>query len=180
MQIKRSVLARLIREELVRRAKQLSEAPEVVDASQDKKKKEKEKGKGEEKPTKPSTTLPQGDKAKKPIDEPKDLGVGTPQKGPAKGSAPKDVPPEGAPDDANAPTPAGDDKEDLDAGKTKISDDLAGKKVQSVTAEPVSKILPGSSEIVLTFDDTTDPLRIIITQSGGVKYFWRGALHNQI
>jgi hypothetical protein len=74
------------------------------------------------------------------------------------------------------------DEEDDEAGPAdtdKVSDQLVGKTIQSVTANPKSKLMPGAMEIVIQFDQTPDPLKILVTKSGTVKYFYRG-LHNEI
>lgn len=59
-----------------------------------------------------------------------------------------------------------------------VNDELSGKTVQSVTIEPKSKVLPGAKEVVLSFNESTDTLRILITATGNVKFFWRGQLHD--
>lgn len=78
-----------------------------------------------------------------------------------------------------------DDAEAIDADGTggeepsgAVNDELSGKTVQAVTIEPKSKVLPGSKEVVLTFADTTDALRILVTATGQIKFFWRGQLHD--
>ncbi len=78
-----------------------------------------------------------------------------------------------------------DDEEAIDSDGTggkepsgAVNDELSGKTVQAITIEPKSQVLPGSKEIVLAFNETTDPLRILITQTGQVKFFWRGQLHD--
>lgn len=70
---------------------------------------------------------------------------------------------------------------DGDAGEEPsgaVNNDLAGKIVQAVTIEPQSKVLPGAKEVVVSFNDTTDSLRILVTATGQVKFFWRGQLHD--
>ena len=59
-----------------------------------------------------------------------------------------------------------------------INNEIAGKSVQALTIEPSSKVLPGAKEVVLTFSDSTDALRILITSTGQVKFFWRGELRD--
>ncbi len=59
-----------------------------------------------------------------------------------------------------------------------VNNDIAGKSVQSISIEPKSKVLPGAKEIVLTFNDTTDALRLLVTPTGAVKFFWRHQLHD--
>lgn len=70
---------------------------------------------------------------------------------------------------------------DGDAGEEPsgaVNDEVSGKTVQAVTIEAQSKILPGAKEVVLAFNETTDPLRILVTPTGMVKFFWRGQLHD--
>jgi hypothetical protein len=72
------------------------------------------------------------------------------------------------------------DVEDDESKPSGFSDELVGKTIQSVTREPKSKILPGAEEIVLTFNEITDPLRILVSKTGQVRFFFRNALHNLI
>lgn len=60
-----------------------------------------------------------------------------------------------------------------------VNNEISGKTVQSITIEPKSEVLKGAAkEVVITFNETTDPLRIEVTQTGDVKFFWRGQLHD--
>lgn len=59
-----------------------------------------------------------------------------------------------------------------------VNDEVSGKTVQAITIEPESEVLLGSKEIVLAFNESTDVLRICVTQTGEVKFFWRGQLHD--
>jgi hypothetical protein len=60
-----------------------------------------------------------------------------------------------------------------------VNNEVSGKTIQAITIEPKSEVLKGAAkEIVITFDETTDPLRIEITQTGNVVFFWRGQLHD--
>lgn len=102
----------------------------------------------------------------------------------------KDVPaPDETPDDSqevpDEQDPADDEIEADAEGEPeprgdKLADELIGKTVQSVTMEPKSKILPGAQEIVLTFNEITDPLRILVGKTGQVRFFFRNSLHNLI
>jgi len=97
-----------------------------------------------------------------------------------------DSPPEGGEEDPASPESGEQEKGDaeaIDSGghagedpSGAINNEISGKTVQSITIEPKSKILPGSKEVTLTFGDTTDTLRILITPTGNVKFFWRGQL----
>jgi hypothetical protein len=95
------------------------------------------------------------------------------QKPPQKKSAAPEVPDE--------PDPADDDIEpdgEAEDGGGELNDELAGKTIQSISLEPKSKVVAGAAEVVLTFNETTDPLKILVTKTGAVKFFYRGALHN--
>jgi hypothetical protein len=75
-----------------------------------------------------------------------------------------------------------DDEEDDEADvedTEKVGDELVGKTIQSITANPKSKLMPGAMEIVLQFDQIPEPLKILVTKSGQVKYYFKG-LHNEI
>lgn len=69
------------------------------------------------------------------------------------------------------------DAEDVTGGK--IADEITGKSVQSITMDPKSKTLPGAQEIVITFRDIPDPLKILVTKTGAVKFFFKG-IHNTL
>lgn len=107
--------------------------------------------------------------------------------------APRNMPPQSAPPEVeevpDAEDPADDeiaaqagegDDDALEPRSGKLADDLVGKTVQSVTMEPKSKLIPGSQEVVLTFNEITDPLRIIVAKNGKLSFFFRGSLHNLI
>lgn len=88
--------------------------------------------------------------------------------------------------------PAGDDPADDELSKdveepnakkekgSKISDDVIGKQIQSLTAEKNSKLMPGATEIILQFENAPQPLRILIGRSGVIKYFYKGTLRNEL
>lgn len=59
-----------------------------------------------------------------------------------------------------------------------VNNETAGKTIQAITIEPESEQLPGAKEIVITFDETTEPLRMLVTPTGEVKFLWRGQLHD--
>lgn len=188
MRIKRARLEQIIREEFAKRIERaLKEAPLVADAHDDKKSKEKDGGKGERKKVSPSSgpetpgNTAKADTGKKPGEEPK-----VSNKEPAKGSAPAKG--EEAPEQeldaepADAKLDKADDAESDEPkskGEGDVSDEIVGKSVQSITMEPKSKVLPGAVEVVITFDQTPDPLRILIPKSGVPKFYYRG-LHNEL
>ena len=72
------------------------------------------------------------------------------------------------------------DPEGDDSAHGKLANELIGKTVQSITMEPKSKLLPGATEIVITFNEITDPLRILIGKTGQARFFFRNSLHNLI
>ena len=92
--------------------------------------------------------------------------------------------------DAEAPEelPAGeeptDDELDADledaesnAEEGTVAADLEGKTIESIALEEDSKIMPGAMEVVVTFRESDDALRLLITKTGRVKIFYKG-LHN--
>lgn len=60
-----------------------------------------------------------------------------------------------------------------------IASELHGKTLESIEMDEDSKMMPGATEVVLTFKETADALRIMITKTGRVKFFFRG-LHNTL
>ena len=170
MKIKKSVLERIIKEELRAHIVELLEA----DAKPDKPDPDKEK-KGEEKPDPAKKATP-------PAPEPKKEPAKKPDGPPAPPEATSDAAPEEKPieqDPADADLEKDEPPEDVDSAQSKLRDQLTGKTIQSISREPKSKILPGAQEIVVTFDQVQDPLRILVTKVGDVKFYYRG-LHNEI
>jgi hypothetical protein len=53
-----------------------------------------------------------------------------------------------------------------------VNQELAGKTVQAISIEPESMNLPGAKEVVISFNETQDTLKIIITATGEVKFGW--------
>lgn len=171
MQIKRSVLEKMIREEFQSYLSQLFEGPNepsVVDG--DASNKESDKKKKDEKDKKPAADAKPAGKpavksAPKAAGKPAELPVGEdPEADP---ELDKDV--AGADDTENA--------EEVTGGK--IADQITGKTVQSITMEPKSKTLPGAQELVITFKEIPDPLKVLLTKTGQVKFFFKG-LHNEV
>jgi len=60
-----------------------------------------------------------------------------------------------------------------------VSKELEGKRVQSITMDSKSKMMPGAAEVVITFEDTPDALRILLTKTGDYKFFYKG-LHSDL
>lgn len=183
MKVPKSVLEQIVKEEIAAHVRSLLEAPkgiDVVDADDEKKGKEKEGGKGEEKPLKPSAG-PKAPKqaSDKPAEKPAEKGKG-PKELPVgkEPDEPEEVPDEKVPGEGEKGEDDGvEDADEVTGGK--IADSVQGKTVQSITMEPESKILPGAQEVTLTFREMPDPLKILITKSGQVKFHFRG-LHNTL
>lgn len=175
MKIKRSILEQMIREEFRSYVKSLVEAPkgpDIVDSESEKKAgddKEDAKKAGKEK-------KPGDQQAKSPKPAPKKDA-----KAPDKEEKPAELPVgEDPAADAELEKDAAGEKEDAsEVTGGKIADEIQGKTVQSITMEPKSKTLPGAQELILTFNEIPDPLKILVTKSGQVKFFFRG-LHNEV
>lgn len=152
MKISRTDLNRIIKEELAEHVKRLLEAPIEV-------------GTDEEEDTSPADDVPSPENAPEgppteiPEDEPEELDTGDEE---ADDDLEKDV--GGDPDQ---PVPGA------------IADELQGKTIKAIRSDPKSEMMPGSQEISIEFQDSPDTLRILITQTGQVKYFYRG-LHNDL
>lgn len=112
--------------------------------------------------------------------------------------SPDAAPEEPLPDDTPAPEvgdelpdeelPVGDEPADSDleadvAGEDEgaeegtVGAELEGKTIESITMEDDSKIMPGATEVVVTFRENPDALRLLVTKTGNVKVFYKG-LHN--
>jgi hypothetical protein len=87
-------------------------------------------------------------------------------------SADKEIPPE------EFDTPADDNKEDEEKDAiVSLSKDVEGKTVQSIVLEEKSKVIPGAKEVVIAFNDTPEPLKIIIQRNGNVSFIFKGVRH---
>lgn len=115
--------------------------------------------------------------------------------------SPEDAPEEPLPSDSPAPEAGDDEKlpdEELPTGEEPTDDDLEAditddeesgaepgtvaaeleeKVIESVSMEEDSKIMPGATEVVVTFRDSADALRLLVSKTGKVKVFYKG-LHN--
>jgi hypothetical protein len=179
MKIQRERLESIIREELANHIKvMLSEAPAghaITDARKDSTEKDRRAGKEPKKPVeKPGQ--------KKWI-EPANPAHHTKQD-PTKFEQPPDEPSPHAKaangDDKDAKDmPASGEEDAADVSGGKISQELVGKSIQSITTDPKSKLMPGAQEIVITFNEVTDPLRILVGKTGMVKFYFKG-LHNSV
>lgn len=151
MKLKREQLERIVYEELTRYiAAQLQEAAPGVQTALD------------DEPPKPEDApeeqLPDTSPAEEPGDEPEELPTGE----------------EPADDDLEADA-AGEEGSGAEPGT--LAAELEGKTVESVSMDEDSKIMPGATEVVISFHETPDALRLLLTKTGKVKIFYKG-LHN--
>lgn len=182
MRITRKRLTEIIHEEL-------GSLLELSDGSDEPKKAKKKGGTkpdlaaSDEDPTRPASDVPDGGTVKSPDASPVPPGKSS-ERGPDVQKLDGDeTDPSASPEDQ---ADAEHDEEDaIDAGgdaaeepSGAINDEVSGKTVQAVTIEPKSKVLPGAKEVVLAFNESTDALRILVTPTGAVKFFWRGQLHD--
>jgi hypothetical protein len=173
MVIKRQKLAEMIAEEVRRRLRELAEAEDGP---------LKKKGK----PRKPDTSS--ADQEEPPS------GPGSTSPGATVGSpdvsqdAPHGTNPESDPDadsdgpsvDGSQPDPEaidrnGDEGEDASGA---VNNEISGKTVQSISIDPKSKVLPGAKAVIISFNESTDALQVLVTATGKVVFFWRGQLHD--
>jgi len=97
-----------------------------------------------------------------------------------------DAPPPDAPqgEDPDAEQdPGREDALDLDGdagneGSGEVNSFVEGKSVQSITLSDDSKVLPGAKEVILSFAQTTDALRIIVTATGKISFLVKGQMHD--
>lgn len=155
MKISKLVFEKIVREELAKHINALNEVGEVVDAENDHKAKDKSKDKQKDK------SVDKKPVKQEPVEEPVDKDIE------------QDVNDTEDPEDPEDT----EDPEDVTGGN--IAKELEGKSIQSLTMEPKSKLMPGAQEIVLTFSQIPDPLRILIGKSGQVKFYFKG-LHNKL
>ena len=155
MKIDKDTLFRIIREETAKHIKALTEAeePEIDDASKPEDPPMKDKPKGKDEKPAPKSKAPEV-------------------------AADQDVPE--SPDDEKIEKDVTDPEHNEEAEQGRVQQELEGKSIQSISFEPKSKVLPGAKEVVLTFANSTDPLKILISKSGDVKYFFKNALHNKL
>lgn len=95
---------------------------------------------------------------------------------------PVDVDEPEAPEIEAGEEPADDELEDDLAGSSgsepgSLAAELEGKTIESISLDDDSKIMPGATEVVVTFRENPDALRLMVTKTGKLKIFYRG-LHN--
>jgi hypothetical protein len=150
MKIDKKQLQRIVQEEFVRWSRaQLAESPSH----------------------KPGIDLPDEDDVPSPEGAPEEK---LPQDSPAP-EASDDEPSLPDQDTGTEDDPAGEDEPEPGP----ISQDLQGKRIAGIEMSEKSEIMPGAAEIVFTFDETPDALRILVTKTGQIKYFYKG-LHNDL
>lgn len=178
MKIKRERLAEIIVQEVKLRLRELAEADEADDEDDPEESGSRRRG-GE----KPQTTSadqdapPEGDATDSP-----GSAVGSPsvaKDGPEDAQS-TDADPGGPSVDGNQPDPDAIDADGHGGAEPSgdVNNDVSGKTVQAISIEPKSKILPGAKEVVVTFNETTDELRVLITSEGTVEFHWRGQLYD--
>lgn len=197
MEIKRSDLVRMVAEEVRAALREFNEAEEKKPEKDGPKKKDKG---GKRPETKDASDAPSGrGPGRPPGSKNKDKEPGVPPPGDnaagaedpvAKGDGeepPEDVGLPGDEEMADDNVDAEDDEQDALDGEGdadeegtsgEINDAIQGLSVQSITIEPESLLLPGSKEVVLTFNEAPDVLRILVDQVGNVVFSWNGQLHD--
>ena len=179
MNITRSQLAQVIAEEVRLRLQELHEF--VLEAEDDDQPEEEPKGGGKKSkgPSKHDVVSADGE-------EPADNGEhGGPE---ANTGSPDASTPDSDEDDAHTgPAVDGDEPDpeaidpkgtDGEEGGGKVNDFASGKTIQSISIEPRSKILPGAREVTLTFNETTQPIKMLVTPTGAIKWMLNGALYD--
>lgn len=167
----------IVIEELARHARSLLEAdgaPDVEDA---------EDQKGKKKKIEPASKGQPDNRAGKPVGQ-KDASPPKSPDEPAEvpGDAEEKPSTDDPADDDLDKQAAGEEEDDDEVGAEdteKVSDELVGKTIQSISANPKSKMMPGAMEIVFQFDQIPEPLKILVQKSGKVVYYFKG-LHNEI
>jgi hypothetical protein len=69
--------------------------------------------------------------------------------------------------------------EEPEADPGSVAAEMQGKTIEAIEELPESDSVPGARELVMSFQGEEDKLRVIITPSGEVKYFWKG-LHDSV
>lgn len=177
MKITRTQLAEMIAEEVRSRLR------ELVEADEDSEKKPKggdKKRKGASVASADTQDQPNNGEPSGPEAKTGSPSVSTPDNN-------QDSDPDGPAVDGDGPDPdaEGDADDAIDSdgeggedASGAVNNEISGKTIQAITIDPRSKVLPGAKEVVLAFNESTDPLRILVTSTGQVKFFWRGQLHD--
>lgn len=176
MKVKRSVLQKIVKEELLALMREAQDDPE----------KKKEKDSEPKKDARPK--VKKGDAVGQSDDPPMPPADKQPKnmQDPA-GEVPEPDIPEEPLSEPEEPVDTGDDMADdelddmpdEDPG-SELAAEISGKVLTGVQDIKKSKTLPGARELVMTFKDSNQPLRVLITRSGDVKFLFKGKLHNSI
>lgn len=173
MNITRQQLAQVVAEEVARRLRELHEAGQETEAGPD----DEEEGGEESKSSKRDVVSADTEKPAKgkAATGPK-ADTGSPDASALDDS--DDTGETGHSVDGDEPDPEAIDPEGTDGeeGGGQVNDFVQGKTVQSVALVPKSKILPGAHEVVFSFNETTEPLKLLITPTGTCKFLVNGAL----
>lgn len=196
IRIKKSALTAMIKEELAKHISNLLEAEGggVVDAESDANEKDAKKSpKKKKKDDQEVASDPEERNAKASEEENEPEPPSKRPVSPSKDGEPDEIGPEDTEEeDIPALEPGDEPKSDDELEKDVsgeddgneetggIGDEIVGKTIQSMTMDPESEILPGAQEITVTFRDSPDPLKILITKTGQVKLFYHGGLHNSV
>lgn len=167
LKISRQLLEQIVLEELVLHLhEQLNEAPP---------------GRGTVLDDEPRDELPDEDQVPSPgraPEEPKPATSPAPEAGDEPGE-PADLPAGEEEADADLDALEAGEEPPSEEEEGTVAGELSGKTIENVTVDEDSKIMPGATEIVLTFRESPDALRLLITKTGRIKYFYRG-LHNDL
>ncbi len=172
MVIKRIRLMEIMVEEVQRALLEADQPPADDDDEKDPKRKSATVGSSDENPTQGQPPAEGSGGSVKgpnpgPVDQQADDGT----------EAPEDAEPGHDEDDNSGNTDGRHDAEEGDDEKTgAVNNEMAGRTIQSISIEPKSKILPGAREIIITTNESTDALRILVTSTGAIKFFHRGQI----
>lgn len=171
MVITRKALAEMIAGEVRLRLRELAEADDE----------------SPKKPKKPQTSSADQE------DPPQGEGPGSPGATTGSPDVSRDAPdgedpndePDGPAVDGDQPDPKADEEGAIDADGDEgenasgaVNNDISGKTVQSISIDPKSKVLPGAKAVIVSFNESSDALQILVTATGSVKFFWRGQLRD--
>lgn len=167
LKMKRDILERIVHEEFIRSiAEQLNEAPPSRGTVLDDEPEDELPLPGDG----PEEALPTDSPAPEAGDEDPNMALGS-------GEEPElPTGDEPADDDLEADL-AGDEESGAEPGT--VAAELENKTIESVSMEEDSKIMPGATEFVITFRESPDALRLLLTKSGKFKIFYKG-LHNDL
>jgi hypothetical protein len=168
LKITKSILEQIVLEELVNHIReQLNEAPPGRGTVLDDEEPEPLPGEEDEIPHAGG-----GPEEKLPTDSP------APEVGDDEGEVPE-IPGDEEPADDDLDALAAGEEPPSEEEEGTVAGELSGKTIENITVDEDSQIMPGATEIVLSFRESPDAFRLLITKTGQIKYFYRG-LHNQL